>query len=141
MSGSLMDTNVVRELRKGRRADLAVLAWIDGQPDEGLFLSVATFGEIRMGIERLRSRDPAQAAVLAHWADSLATQYQSRMFEITLPVFEKWGVLQGVRPISAIDALLAATALHHDLTLVTRNIDDFRGLGLRVLNPFTGEQL
>ena len=141
VNGSLVDTNVVSELRKGQKADKAVLQWLEDEPDEQLFLSVATFGEIRMGIERLRSRDALQASVLESWLNALVGRYQKRMFEVTLPVFEKWGVLQAIRPISPIDGLLAATALHHDLTLVTRNIDDFRGLGLRVLNPFTGEQV
>lgn len=139
MNGSLMDTNVVSELRKGQKADKAVLQWLDDEPDEQLFLSVATFGEIRMGIERLRNRDALQAFILEKWLKALFSQYRERMFDVTLPIFEKWGYLQAIRPISPIDGLLAATALHHDLTLVTRNIDDFQGLGMRILNPFTGE--
>ena len=139
MSGSLLDTNVVSELRKGRRAYPSVLKWIHEQPDEELFLSVATWGEIRMGIERLRPRDPKQAASLEGWADSLEAHYRSRLLDVTLEIFEKWGQLQAIRPLPAIDALLAATALHHDLTLVTRNVGDFRGMGLRVFDPFNEE--
>ncbi len=136
MAGFLLDTNVVSELRKRQRADQGVVAWIREQADDELFLSVATFGEIRMGIERLRSRDPQQAAGLEAWAEALESRYQSRLFDVTLKIFKQWGLLQAIRPISPVDGLLAATALHYDLTLVTRNEADFAGLGIRVLNPF-----
>ncbi len=139
MAGFLLDTNVVSELRKRQRVDAGVMAWILEQPDEALYLSVATFGEIRKGIERLRPRDARQAAGLETWAETLESRYQSRLLDISLKIFKQWGLLQAIRPISPIDALIAATALHHDLTLVTRNIDDFEGLGLPVLNPFTGQ--
>lgn len=139
MNGFLLDTNVVSELRKRQRADKGVVNWIYGQPDEDLFLSVATFGEIRTGIERLRPRDPQQAAGLEAWVEALESRYQNRLFDVTLKIFKQWGVLQAIRPLSPIDGLLAATALHHDLTLVTRNIGDFKDLGLRVFNPFTRE--
>ena len=139
MNGFLLDTSVASELGKRRRADQDVLEWISGQADEELFLSVATFGEIRTGIARLRSRDPRQAAGLEAWAEVLESRYQNRLFDVTLKIFKQWGVLQAIRPIPPIDGLLAATALHHDLTLVTRNIEDFKDLGLRVFNPFTGE--
>jgi toxin FitB len=139
VAGLLLDTNVVSELRKRQRADQGVMEWIHQQPDDELFLSVATFGEIRMGIERLRSRDPQQAAGLEAWAEAMESRFQSRMFDVTLKIFKLWGLLQAIRPISPIDCLLAATALHHDLTLVTRNLEDFKGLGLRVFNPFTGK--
>ncbi len=136
VSGFLLDTNIVSELRKGQKAHMSVLSWVHEQRDEELFISVATFGEIRMGIERLRSRDLNQVARLANWTDSLATQYRSRMLDVTLEIFEKWGQLQDIRPLPVIDAILAATVLHHDLTLVTRNVEDFRGLGLTVFDPF-----
>jgi toxin FitB len=139
VAGFLLDTNVVSELRKRQRADPGVTAWILGQPDEELFLSVATFGEIRKGIERLRPRDAKQAAGLETWAEALESRYQNRLFDVSLKIFKQWGLLQAIRPISPMDGLIAATAQHHDLTLVTRNVDDFEGLGLRVLNPFTGK--
>lgn len=139
MEGFLLDTNVVSELRKRRRADPAVIAWIQAQLDDELYLSAATLGEIRMGIERLRARDPQQAAELDRWEKSVRLQYRSRILDATVDIFERWGTLQSLRPVAAMDAVLAATALHHNLTLVTRNTDDFRGLGLRLLNPFTGQ--
>lgn len=141
MADALLDTNIVSELRKRQNADPAVRKWLDDQSDDELFLSVATFGEIRMGIERLRQRDPVQAAVLNGWALDLGTDYTERILDITREIFDRWGCLQAIRPIGAVDCLLAATAIEHDFTLVTRNIDDFRGLGVRLLNPFTGEKL
>lgn len=139
MEGFLLDTNVVGELRKRGRANPHVLAWMQDQPDEELYLSAATMGEIRKGIERLRTRDPEQAAELDQWAETVRSQYRSRILDVTPEIFERWGVLQSMRPVAVMDAVLAATALHHNLTLVTRNTDDFRGLGLRLFNPFTGE--
>lgn len=139
MAGYLLDTNVVSELRKGRRADPGVVEWIEAQSDDELFLSVATFGEIRTGIERLRSRDPQQAVALETWAEALESRYHRRIVDVTLKVFKQWGLLQSIRPVSPIDGLLAATAVHHDLTLVSRNAKDFRDLGVRLLNPFSQE--
>lgn len=139
MAAFLLDTNVVTELRKRQRANSGVMGWIHQKLDHELYLSVATLGEIRMGIDRLHSRDPHQAARLEAWAEALEFRYQNRLLDITLKIFKQWGRLQAIRPISPIDGLLAATALHNDLTLVTRNLDDFKDLGLRVLNPFTGE--
>jgi hypothetical protein len=139
MDGFLLDTNVVSELRKRGRANPDVLAWMQAQPDEQLYLSAATMGEIRMGIERLRKRDSKQAAELDQWAETVRSQYRSRILDATSEIFERWGVLQSMRPVAVMDAVLAATALHHNLTLVTRNTDDFRGLGLRLFNPFAGQ--
>lgn len=136
MGKSLLDTNIVSELRKKGRANPGVIDWFRNQPDEDIFLSVATFGEIRMCIERLKPRDPQQAVALDRWADMLMAHYRGRMLDITLEVFEQWGLLQAIRPVPVLDGLLAATAIHHDLALVTRNVDDFCGLGVRLLNPF-----
>ena len=139
MEGFLLDTNVVSELRKRGRTNPDVLAWIQAQSDDQLYLSAATMGEIRKGIERLRTRDPEQAAELDQWAETVRLQYRSRILDVTPEIFERWGVLQSIRPVAVMDAVLAATALHYDLTLVTRNTDDFSGLGLRLFNPFAGQ--
>lgn len=137
MPGYLLDTCVLSEIRKGEsRAHPAVWQWWLGMRNEELFLSVMTLGEVRQGINRLAARDAAQALVLERWLDKVKVTYRNRLLGITAEVAESWGRLQAIRSLPAIDALLAATALHHDLTLVTRNEADFANLGIRVSNPF-----
>jgi toxin FitB len=137
MSSWLLDTNIVSELRKGKRCDVRVLTWFESTEDFDLHLSVMTLGEIRKGIERLRIRDQKQAFILEVWLERLRSDFQDRILDISPAVADYWGRLQGIRPIPVVDAAIAATALEHDLTLVTRNTHDFEGLGLRVLNPFS----
>lgn len=137
MAGYLLDTNILSEVRKGaEHADREVWQWWAGCENAPLFVSVLTFGEIRKGIERLRSRDTAQALVLDRWVAVTIAGFQDRILDVDSAVAERWGRLQAIRPLPDIDALLAASALHHDLTLVTRNEADFEGLGVRVFNPF-----
>ncbi len=137
MAGYLLDTNILSELRKGAsRATPQVWQWWLGMENEELFLSVLTIGEIRKGIDRLAIRDAARTLILERWLDELKSSYQERLIEVDASIAEHWGRLQAVRPLPEVDALLAATALKHDLTLVTRNTADFRGLDLRLLNPF-----
>ncbi|MEO5913623.1 MAG: type II toxin-antitoxin system VapC family toxin [Luteolibacter sp.] len=137
MRGYLIDTNVLSEIRKGpRRAQTEVYQWWLGMKDQELFLSVMTLGEIRKGIDRLGSRDVSQTLALERWLNDVKQTFRERLIEVTLAVAEHWGRLQAVRSLPEVDALLAATALEHDLTLVTRNEADFGGLGIRILNPF-----
>lgn len=136
MSGCLLDTNIVSELRREERADAGLLAWFEAEPEEGMFLSVITLGEVRKGIERLRPRDPSQAHRLELWLRRLKTQFAGKLLSVTPGISDRWGRMQGLRPLPVVDSLLAATAIEHDLTLVTRNEADFVGLGSRVLNPF-----
>lgn len=89
-----------------------------------------------MGVERLRLRDPVQAISLKRWLVALGSRYRERILEATHGIFDCWGRLQAIRPVGAMDGLLAATAMEHDLVLVTRNGPDFQGLGVRILNPF-----
>lgn len=137
MSGCLLDTKIVSELRREQRADAGLLAWFEAEPEEGMFLSVITLGEVRKGIERLRPRDPSQAHGLELWLGRLRNQFGSKLLSITPKISDRWGRMQGLRPLPVVDSLLAATAIEHDLTLVTRNEADFVGLGCRVLNPFS----
>jgi predicted nucleic acid-binding protein len=95
-----------------------------------------TIGEIRKGISRLAPRDPSQAQVLENWLDSLKSDFPGGLIEISPAIAERWGRVQAIRSLPEIDALIAATALDRDLTLVTRNEADFAGLGVRILNPF-----
>jgi toxin FitB len=137
MPGFLLDTNVISEIRKGsQKAQPKVWDWWLSMKDQELFLSVMTLGEIRKGIDRLRSRDAAQALVLEEWFGGVKRSYADRVIEVGPGVAECWGRLQGVRSLPAVDALIAASVLYHDFTLVTRNEADFAGLGIRVVNPF-----
>jgi predicted nucleic acid-binding protein len=137
MRGYLLDTNVLSEIRKGpQRALPEVYQWWLGMRDQELYLSVMTLGEIRKGIDRLGARDVSQTVALERWLDEVKTTFRERVIEISVAVAEHWGKLQAIRSLPEVDALLAASALEHDLTLVTRNEADFKGLGIRVLNPF-----
>ena len=138
MAGFLLATNVISEVRK-RRPDRAVTRWFREIPADRLFLSVLVTGEIRQGVERLRTKDPARAAALDAWLDELGQRFRERILPVSPPVADRWGRLNAVRPLPVVDGLLAATALVHDLTLVTRNVDDVSGLGLPVVNPWAGD--
>ena len=133
----LLDTNVVSELRRGLASNQGVAEWFDGQSARELFLSVVTIGEVRQGIEQIRSRDARQASALDRWLTGLVQFYEDRVLYIDGDVAEEWGRLQARRSTPVIDGLLAATARVHDLTLVTRNVRDFRGLDVSVINPWS----
>lgn len=137
MPAFLVDTNVLSEIRKGpARAQPEVWQWWLGAQDQELFLSVMTLGEIRKGIDRLAARDRTQAHRLERWLDELKHSFSAQMIPVTPAIAERWGRLQAVSALPEVDALLASSALHHDLTLVTRNEADFAGLGVRIFNPF-----
>jgi toxin FitB len=132
----LIDTNVLSELRR-KQPDPNVVAWIQARPRQSLFLSVLTLGEIRKGLERLE--DTARKQSLLDWLEvELPNYFLSRVLAVDAHTADRWGRLmaEAGRPLPAIDGLLAATALQHDLTLVTRNIKDFSGLEIRLLNPW-----
>ncbi len=132
----LIDTNVISELRR-KQPDANVVAWFERRTPQSLFLSVLTLGEIRKGIERLI--DAKRRQILVDWLQvELPTFFLGRVLSVDAPVADRWGRLQGEasRPLPAIDGLLAATALQHDLTLVTRNVKDFQDLGVNIVNPW-----
>ena len=131
----LLDTNVVSELRKSS-CDPHVRQWFQTHETSAFYLSVLVLGELRRGVERLRPRDPQQAARLEAWLIHLDDHYAARRLPITGEIAQRWGRLNAVRPLSTIDSLIAATALEHGLTLVTRNVDDYEGTGVMLLNPF-----
>jgi predicted nucleic acid-binding protein len=132
----LVDTNVLSELRKGTRANPRVLGWFRSVDDAALHLSVLVIGELRQGVERLRRRDPPAAAKLDRWLHELIDRHADRTLPIDATVADRWGRLNVPDPIPAVDGLLAATALVHSLTLVTRNVRDVRRTGVRHLDPF-----
>jgi len=132
----LLDTNVVSELVR-TRPDPAVVAWFDHVPDDSLYISVLTVGEIRKGIESVA--DGRRKETLRVWLEhTLPDWFEDRMLVIDEAVAEQWGRLQAQagRPLPAIDSLLAATAIQHDLRMVTRNEKDFSFPGLEVINPW-----
>lgn len=131
----LLDTNIVSELRRPK-AHAGLIEWFDDQPARALFLSIVTVGEIRQGIEQLRPRDGKQANLLDRWLNGLAQFYEDRLLFVDGSVADEWGRLRTRRPVPVMDALIAATARVHGLTLVTRNVRDFANLGVPLLNPF-----
>lgn len=137
MNGYLIDTNILSELRKPtHKVSGKVLEWWEQVKLEPLFLSVMVLGEVRRGIELLRGRDAATAAALERWLAETREAFSGRILNVGVEEALCWGVLSSIRPLPQVDGLLAATAFGHDLTLVTRNAKDFRGLGIRVFNPF-----
>ena len=131
----LLDTNVVSEIRK-RVPNSGVEAWFDSVAAADLYLSVLVVGEIRQGIGRLARRDPAQAEVFEQWLAQLVNTYGDRVVPVTADVAEEWGRLNVPDRLPVVDGLLAATALVHGWTLVTRNGSDVASTGVRLLNPF-----
>jgi len=134
----LVDTNILSELRKGDRADPGVRAWFGEARDEDVFTSVLVLGEVRRGIESIRRRDEPSALALEQWLARLISDFSGRILAIDAAVSDRWGVLNVPDPVPTVDGLLAATALVHDLILVTRNTRDVAKTGVRFLDPTAG---
>ncbi len=130
----LLDTNVVSELRRPRPHG-AVVAWLNSVTDDRLFLSAVTIGEIQAGIELTREQDAAKADELEEWLRLVAGAYN--VIPMDGEAFRAWARLMHRRSDALYeDAVIAATARVHGLTVVTRNVSDFEALGVEVLNPF-----
>ena len=134
--GYLIDTNIVSELRKGERMDPNVRRWFESVEAHEIYLSVLVIGEIRRGIELLRRRDVTVAERLETWLCAVQDEGGDHILPITSEIADYWGRLGIPDPVSVIDGLLAASALHHNLTLVTRNVRDFARTGVTIINPF-----
>ncbi len=140
MSGYLVDTNVISEILR-RAPDTNVVAWAQRKAKPELFLSVVSIGELRKGVSILPSsarRNDLERSI----QDQVPFWFHGRVLPVTQAIAERWGELDSRRqlagrPLSMPDGLIAATALEHDLTLVTRNVKDFEGLGIIMLNPWT----
>ncbi|HEY1891312.1 MAG TPA: type II toxin-antitoxin system VapC family toxin [Steroidobacteraceae bacterium] len=135
-----MDTDVISEARKREKSNPGVRAFFERAREEatGLYLSVVTIGELRQGVERIRHRgDKPQALRLERWLLQLATVYEDRILPIDEETAHVWGRLRVPNPENPLDKQIAATALIHDLVVVSRNVDHFAPTKVRVLNPFT----
>jgi len=139
MSGFLLDTDVLSELIKPK-PDGSVLRWIDETDESILCLSVLTLGEIRNGIARLGRG--ARRGRLESWLQvDLRTRFQGRVLPIDEAIVDRWGTISATaaargKPLPVVDGLIAATALHHNLTLVTRDSSDVAGTGVATVNPW-----
>lgn len=135
----LLDTNVVSELRKARagKADPSVTSWARGTPLSSLFVSVITIQELEIGVLLADRRDPPQGAILRTWLeDHVLSAFADRILPIDAAVARRSASLHVPDPRPIRDALIAATALVHELTVVTRDVADFTPTGARVLDPW-----
>jgi toxin FitB len=140
----LLDTNVVSEMRKAQRAytgparaDAHVKAWLESVPASSLYLSVVTVLELEMGCLRLERRDLAQARKLREWLDKLVLPtFASRVLSVDVKIALRCAALHVPNPLGERDGLIAATALVHGMTVVTRNTADFASTGVQLLNPW-----
>jgi len=140
MSGFLLDTNVLSEFNRRGEPNRLVKQWLEAADTDSLYASVLTFGEIRLGVELL---PPGKRRTqLEQWLDrDLPEWFEGRILPVDQSIADRWGLLRAqaqmkVRALSVIDALLAATALQHNLTIVSRNVSDFSIVGLAVVNPW-----
>ncbi|RKP45920.1 type II toxin-antitoxin system VapC family toxin [Trinickia fusca] len=135
----LVDTNVISEVRKRERANQGVRTFFRRavRDESDLYLSVVTIAELRRGVELIRHRgDMQQVVILEAWLGGVLGEYTQNILSVNEEIAQLWGHLRAPHPEHALDKLIAATALIHDLTVVTRNVDDFARTGVRLLNPF-----
>ncbi len=129
----LVDTNVVSEIRRGNSQ---AIAWLRSVDPSTIYLSVITLGEIMRGIALKRKSDPRTATHLEEWLRKLRHDHRNRILPITDQIAVEWGRIAAQRPRGDADGLIAATAIVHDLIVVTRNIGDFDDTGALIVNPW-----
>jgi predicted nucleic acid-binding protein len=132
----LLDTNVLSETRK-KKGDPGVLAFLRAANSSSLYISVLTLGELRKGVAAKKRSDPAAAKALGAWVEGLEFGFADRMLSVDAATARLWGEWSGERPRPVVDTLLAATAVLHELTFVTRNVRDVRGIQVKLHNPWT----
>ena len=131
----LLDTDVLSAFRK-RDRNPGLLAWMSAQRVSDFYISVVSIGEIERGITRQERRNPEFARTLASWLDDVLAVYVERILPVDRAVAKRWGHLSGALGHDNTDLFIAATALEHGLTVVTRNVRHFEPTGVPVLNPF-----
>ena len=135
----LIDTNILSEIRKKKKANKGVIRFFESAIDneDRLYVSDITIGELRRGVELIRHRgDTRQANMLEKWLSLLLSEYQDSILDFDKDAAQLWGKLRSPHPEHALDKQIAATALIYGLTVVTRNDKDFIKIGAKVLNPF-----
>jgi len=133
----LLDTMVISELRK-RTPEPNVVVWLSSVPAHSLYLSVVTVSEIQRGIAQQREKDPLFAKRLQNWLDTLIRNYGDRIIPVTPEIARRWGELTALVGHDGADVMIAATALHHGFSVVTRNERHFALFSVPVLNPYAG---
>ena len=133
----LLDTNVISELRKGAHADAVVRAWAENAPANSFWLSTITVLELEIGVLRIERRDAAQGALLRQWLENwVLSRFSERTLDVDVAIARRCASLHVPDPRPERDALIAATALTHGLTMVTRNLVDFEPMGVALINPW-----
>jgi len=131
----LLDTMVLSELRKKER-NPNVAAWLSGRADGELFINVVSVGEIAKGIAQKDKQDKVFAGTLRQWLDKLLLLYGDRILPVDVSIAKRWGEMSAQANYSGADVLLAATAIEHGLSVVTRNVKHFKALGAKIINPW-----
>jgi predicted nucleic acid-binding protein len=132
----LLDTNVLSEVRKGSNTHPAVRKWWSETDFLEIHVSVMVLGEIRQGVERLSGKNPQQAQEIERWLQSITITLGARLLVVNHKIADVWGRMGVNRTLPLVDSILAATAVAHELTLVTRNTKDIQDSGVSYLNPF-----
>jgi hypothetical protein len=132
----LLDTVVISTLRQPR-GDPGLRAWVRGAAPDSLFLSIVALFEVTKGIDRVRARDPMFAANLERWLQETETLFAGRILDVDARIARRWGRLAAALGHEGPDLIVAATALEHGLTVVTRNVRHFASTGVNTLNPFS----
>ena len=141
MPGYLLDTNVVSGLRRRDKAAPELLAWVNGVSSLDFWISVITVMEIELGAALVARRDPAQGDMLQRWImNQVLPSFGERILPVDLTVARRCARLHVPDPRSERDALIGATAMVHGLTLVTRNVADFREMGISLIDPWSSRQ-
>lgn len=133
----LLDTNVISDLRRPDKAPASLLAWSRSVSAHTLFISCITLFELELGVRQRERRDPAQGRMLREWLDTrVVTEFEGRVLDINSPIARRCAAMHVPNPAPERDAWIAATALVHGLTVVSRNVRDFAACGAPVLNPW-----